>query len=311
MAQTHFASSKPRAPQRTKKQKPLPEVQTVECDEFDCVIEHQAILRMRRKTFEPRKPKVVVAGFDLDGTLVTTRSGYTFAANGDDWKFLQGVKSGLADKFAAFADEELVFVIFTNQAGALPDTSAKSFQYMFQKVLGVGKALPRVDFIFASLKIWDYQRLSKYRKPGSGMFDRLKEELGVEIDFERSFFVGDAAGRPEDHSADDKGFAESAGLRFYTPEEFYETTYQFLHFKSAVEATVALAMAGERGKRQGPRRGSSGAWSHKAVGALPTSHAEANTHSDAKTTTQQNQNQNQNQDSDTRLESRGPSTTKL
>ena len=34
----------------------------------------------------------------------------------------------------------------------------------------------------------------------------------------RSFYVGDAAGRPADHSDADVGFAANASLVFYTPE---------------------------------------------------------------------------------------------
>lgn len=35
---------------------------------------------------------------------------------------------------------------------------------------------------------------------------------------EQSFFVGDAAGRPSDHSDVDKLFASAIKIRFYTPE---------------------------------------------------------------------------------------------
>ena len=35
--------------------------------------------------------------------------------------------------------------------------------------------------------------------------------------------MGDAAGRPGDHSDSDKGFAAAVGMRFYTPEAFFET----------------------------------------------------------------------------------------
>lgn len=46
---------------------------------------------------------------------------------------------------------------------------------------------------------------------------------------EKSFFCGDAAGRPvnwapgkkKDHSMADKLFAENLGLKFYTPEQYF------------------------------------------------------------------------------------------
>jgi pyruvate/2-oxoglutarate dehydrogenase complex dihydrolipoamide acyltransferase (E2) component len=41
------------------------------------------------------------------------------------------------------------------------------------------------------------------------------------VDLTQSFYVGDAAGRPGDHSDVDQGFAASVGLRFLTPEECF------------------------------------------------------------------------------------------
>jgi len=38
------------------------------------------------------------------------------------------------------------------------------------------------------------------------------------IDMAESYFVGDAAGRPGDHSGTDRKWAVNAGLKFYTPE---------------------------------------------------------------------------------------------
>jgi len=41
------------------------------------------------------------------------------------------------------------------------------------------------------------------------------------VDLAQSFFVGDAAGRPGDHSDVDSGFAKTVGLRFMTPEQCF------------------------------------------------------------------------------------------
>jgi len=38
------------------------------------------------------------------------------------------------------------------------------------------------------------------------------------VDMAESYFVGDAAGRPNDHSGTDRKWAMNAGLKFYTPE---------------------------------------------------------------------------------------------
>lgn len=41
-------------------------------------------------------------------------------------------------------------------------------------------------------------------------------------DYEKSFYVGDAAGRTGDHNDTDRKFAVNAGLIFYTPEQYFK-----------------------------------------------------------------------------------------
>ncbi|KAJ5257233.1 hypothetical protein N7478_013337 [Penicillium angulare] len=65
---------------------------------------------------------------------------------------------------------------------------------------------------------------AEYRKPRLGMWRELIDDYDLDvtgIDLKKSFFIGDAAGRPKDHSATDLGFAVNAGLPFKTPEEFF------------------------------------------------------------------------------------------
>jgi bifunctional polynucleotide phosphatase/kinase len=56
------------------------------------------------------------------------------------------------------------------------------------------------------------------------MVERLHVKYGpdVTIDIERSFFVGDAAGRPGDRGGDcDLKLGSNIGIRFFTPEKFW------------------------------------------------------------------------------------------
>jgi len=63
-----------------------------------------------------------------------------------------------------------------------------------------------------------------FRKPNTGMWDFIVAKNTIK---EKSFYCGDAAGRPRsgatgaDHSADDMIFARNVGLSFYTPESFF------------------------------------------------------------------------------------------
>ena len=56
----------------------------------------------------------------------------------------------------------------------------------------------------------------------AGMWHMAEELLGAEASADgESFFVGDAAGRETDHGDDDRRLAASAGVRFYTEDEFF------------------------------------------------------------------------------------------
>ena len=46
----------------------------------------------------------------------------------------------------------------------------------------------------------------------------LHSTYSSDLDKESSFFVGDAAGRPDDHACSDRKWALNAGIRFFTPE---------------------------------------------------------------------------------------------
>ena len=74
----------------------------------------------------------------------------------------------------------------------------------------------------------------RFRKPRTGMWDEMCADLGLgkdDVDFEHSFFVGDAAGRapyvksgktvPKDFSCSDRNMAANIGIAFQTPEEYF------------------------------------------------------------------------------------------
>lgn len=62
-----------------------------------------------------------------------------------------------------------------------------------------------------------------YRKPNTGMWEFFCQKCNgdMKVNKEKSFFVGDAAGRAKDHGASDKEFAANCGLTFYTEDEFF------------------------------------------------------------------------------------------
>ena len=71
----------------------------------------------------------------------------------------------------------------------------------------------------------------EYRKPAVGMWNYLQDKLSkgkaTKLDIEKSFYCGDAAGRPKtattkaDFSDSDIKFALNLGLKFKLPEDVF------------------------------------------------------------------------------------------
>ncbi|XP_029442495.1 bifunctional polynucleotide phosphatase/kinase-like isoform X2 [Rhinatrema bivittatum] len=162
-----------------------------------------------------------IVGFDIDGTIITTKSGKAFAVNVNDWRILypevpQKLKDLLKNGFKV--------VFFTNQLGiSRGKLQPKDFRAKAEAILEK-LGVPVQVFVATGTGI--------FRKPVLGMWDFLREKAndGIEVDVEECLYVGDAAGRPanwapdrkkKDFSCSDRLFALNAGLRFLTPEEFF------------------------------------------------------------------------------------------
>lgn len=166
------------------------------------------------------KPSNKIGAYDMDGTLISTQSGKVFPTNMDDWKLAYGtVVTTLKSKY----NDGFKVVIFTNQAGV---TSGKTkIPDIKKKIENIIKALsvPVQAFVATGDNC--------FRKPLTGMWQALCDHKndGIPVDVGQSYFVGDAAGRPEnkamkkkkDHSSVDRLMALNIGLEFFTPEEHF------------------------------------------------------------------------------------------
>ncbi|XP_075956016.1 bifunctional polynucleotide phosphatase/kinase isoform X2 [Anarhichas minor] len=168
-----------------------------------------------------------IAGFDIDGCIITTKSGKVFPTAPDDWKILY---PEIQPRLASLLKRGYKLVFFTNQMGiARGKLKPEVFKSKVEDILAALQ-LPVQVFVSTSPGL--------YRKPVMGMWNHLCEKAndGVTVDKMQTFYVGDAAGRPEnwapgrkkkDFSCSDRLFALNIGLQFHTPEEY------FLGWKSA------------------------------------------------------------------------------
>jgi len=165
-----------------------------------------------------------IAGFDIDGTVINTKSGKNFATDDlTDWKLWSKNEK---EKFEKLVSEGYRIVFFTNQEGISKGKVNKN--KWTKKIVNVVKELNLAGkvTVLASLT----KRGNDYRKPHTGMWHFLSKYLneGNPISPSDSFYVGDAAGRPKrgavkkDFSCSDYKFALNVGFgRFMTPEQVY------------------------------------------------------------------------------------------
>jgi len=150
-----------------------------------------------------------IAGFDLDHTFITTKSGNTFPKNSDDWKLFN---KNVENKIRELMKKKYQIVIFSNQSNM--DKTEKKYSGFIEKIKEINKLFNnKIEFVVAFGK-------NEYRKPEIGMWEFYTKNRNVNYD--DSFYVGDAAGRKNDFSDSDLKFAENIGITFYTPEEYFE-----------------------------------------------------------------------------------------
>lgn len=152
-----------------------------------------------------------IAGFDLDSTIIKTKSGKKFGFDKFDWEFLfENVP-----KIIQHYSKKYLITIFTNQKGLSKDKNK------------IPDFIDKLNLIINDLKINNiivFIAISDdwYRKPMTGMWNSLHNICSP--DFNNSFYCGDAAGRTDDFSISDFYFAHNIGVKFYLPEFLFEKT---------------------------------------------------------------------------------------
>jgi bifunctional polynucleotide phosphatase/kinase len=159
------------------------------------------------------KLQVRFIGFDLDGTLITTKTGKEHPIDATDWKFRdEKVKQKLQELWR----EGCYMAILSNQGGIKQGFRSDRALQIRTKVDEIIRQLGvPIDFICA------LGSASVYRKPSPGMWNLLSRNRCPNLDRDVSQFVGDAAGRVGDFADTDLKMALNAGVGYQTPEEFF------------------------------------------------------------------------------------------
>jgi D-glycero-D-manno-heptose 1,7-bisphosphate phosphatase len=152
-------------------------------------------------------PKLII--FDVDGTLVTTKSGVTFRKTADDWQWLPGRK----EKLLQLEKEGIQTALATNQGGVAFGyfSQASIIHELYNLVDEANIGCVRWCETHPHASIDEYRSESNRRKPGPGMIFEIQEYL--QIGPIHTLMVGD---RPEDEQA-----AKNAGVSFMWAHEFF------------------------------------------------------------------------------------------
>ncbi len=155
----------------------------------------------------PSHIKLII--FDVDGTLVATKSGATFRKTADDWQWLPG----RIERLHQLDAQDIFLALATNQAGvAFGYLDYHEMRQELRIMADEGRiGFTAICFTHPQAKIEEYRKDSDRRKPGSGMLsDAMKALNRSKSD---TLMVGD---RPEDEQA-----AQNAGVAFMWADEFF------------------------------------------------------------------------------------------
>ncbi|KAI8869085.1 PNK3P-domain-containing protein [Ramicandelaber brevisporus] len=173
---------------------------------------------------------IKIAAFDMDGTLICPNGKHVHAKNASDWKFYA---ASVPDRLRQLYIDGYTVVVFSNQAHILQKERHGRYTTFTGRVEGYAPKIGCPLVVFAAAGD------DAFRKPRIGMWNYLlhlaRQQCGndarVTVDWDTSFYVGDAAGRlarkvnrfavPKDHSEADWRFAQNVGIRFLTPEEYF------------------------------------------------------------------------------------------
>ncbi|PIN15958.1 3'(2'),5'-bisphosphate nucleotidase [Handroanthus impetiginosus] len=163
-----------------------------------------------------------IAAFDFDGCLAKTSLKRVGA---DAWSLMY---PSIPEKLQNLYNDGYKLVIFTNESN-IERWKNKRQAAVDSKIGRIENFIKLVKVpiqVFIACGLGSGQLEDPFRKAKPGMWKIMEKEFnsGLPVDMDQSFYVGDAAGRPDDHSDADIKFAQAIGLKFYVPEEYFNSS---------------------------------------------------------------------------------------
>lgn len=180
---------------------------------------------------------IKVASFDLDNTIIFTKSKKIFAIDSNDWS----IDTVVINKLHNLINENYKIIIFTNQGGIKSGKQDKNDW--------INKCNKIMNYINIPVIIVASIKDDLYRKPRTDMWNYIKTNYYSNIDMINSFYCGDACGRIKyknrkaDFSCSDYKFALNLNILFYTPEQL------FYNSNSAIDIDISYRDLGFEPKK--------------------------------------------------------------
>lgn len=147
-----------------------------------------------------------IAAFDLDGTIIRTKSGRTFPIDANDWML---ICDEVKDIMKQLSKDGYSIVIITNQLGV--SKGKTTIEELEIKLKAISEIIGVEIMSFVATND------DEYRKPRTGIWDMIKSMTKIS----KAFYVGDAAGRPGDFNNTDYKFALNCEIDFATPDRLF------------------------------------------------------------------------------------------
>jgi len=149
------------------------------------------------KKIRKERNKIII--FDFDWTIVKPKEGRIFPIDINDWQWL---RKSVPNEIRKYYKKQYRIAFLTDQTKL----------WKIDMIKNVIKELNIPILCLIAMK-------KESHKPNPTF---LLENLKNNYDLSKSFLVGDAAGRKDDWSDNDKKLAQTVGLKFYTPEEIFK-----------------------------------------------------------------------------------------